>query len=350
MQRSLSTVYLVLSSLLLGCLVGRLGRTAAARPLGSRVATNEQLIDGLYSDLELEDVQVVFRHVFHSLPERVVVYPSEGYYYFDFPARGVRVRGTILFSANEREEGIASFGYAGQIEDRPFERFIETPGRSHDFGPEDGFEFERQDAFHYLARYEGREVLFEFYDPGHAAPESLRPNEEYVGTSMDESGLRFDLVFDRNTGKLLWLLDESEFLPESFLRIGEHVLQGARTKFVFYFDRRLDRKVLIGVHAREVEYNSWYDGPFDQLPDTRVGLGEIDMRSYLAAHSGLDAECMDPFGELLDQPGARIPAAPYRLYLGPEEFDFVDALVARVEDTSLLLEELTREVRPEQNE
>lgn len=311
------------------------------------VLTNQGFIDGLYSDLDLEDVDAVFGHIFRSLDSKVVVYPSEGYYYFKFPARGVTVKGTILLSAGERDDGVLGFGYVGEMEDAPHGEHLRAEGRHYDYGPGDGLVLERLDAFHYAATFEGRTVEFELFDPGHAPPETLGPTEEYVGTTMDESGLSFDLLFDTERSKLLWVLNESRFVPDSMLAVGEHLLQGARTKFVFFRDRELGRRLLIGVHAGQVRYNSWYDGPFDQLPDTRVGLGEIDMRAYLCAHTGIEAEKLNRYGIILERPGARIPAAPYGLYEDLSEFDFVSELVSSNTPRSELIAAMTKERRPD---
>jgi len=336
---------LAAGSLFLGVVLARWSERSVHAAELPQVFTNQQYIDGMYSDLDLEDPLVVFEHIFRSLPPTVTVYPSEGYYYFRFPARGVTVRGTILLGADIRDDGVLSFGYTGEVEDETHEDFHRMPGRSADLGREQGLELVREDPYLYRATFRGRTVLFRLFDPGTDPPASLQEYEEYVGTTMDESGLSFHLVFDRQRQKLLWILNESRFLPESLLLVGDHLVQGARTKFVFFLDSDLDRKLLIGVHAQQVAYNSWNDGPFDQLPDTRVSTGEIELCRYLAAHTGIDEEWMDRYGNLLDNPGARIPAAPYRLYRDLSEFDFVADLLFRDAPRSELLEALTREVR-----
>jgi hypothetical protein len=302
--------------------------------------TNQEFIDGLYSDLDLESAPAVFRYILERLPSKVVVYPSEGYYYFSFPMRGVSVKGTILFSVRTRDRGVLEFGYVGEIEDHPHDEYMRTPGRSFEFGPEQGLVLTREDGYHYRVEYEGISVLFELFDPGHVAPSHLQPEEEYVATSMDESGLRFDLLFHQRTQRLFWTLDESGFVPESFLAVGEHLVQGARTKFMFLRDPVVRRKVLIGVHGREIHYNSWCDGPFDQLPDTRVALGELDMREYIVAHTGLAPEVMDRFGGIVAQSGVRVPVAPYRIYSELEEFDFVEAFFETEPEHAELLAKL----------
>ncbi|MCA9730258.1 MAG: hypothetical protein KC729_21415, partial [Candidatus Eisenbacteria bacterium] len=99
----------------------------------------------------------------------------------------------------------------------------------------------------------------------------------------------------------------------------------------------------------EVSYNTWYDGPFDQLPDAYVKNGQIDMKEYIVAHTGLNPDVMDRYGSLVHIPGTRVPIAPYRMYRDPAELSFVSELVARLEDPtsgmsrSDFYSELTRE-------
>ncbi len=288
--------------------------------------SNDAYITGLHTDLDLEDPHAVFGHVFEQLPPRVTVFPSEGYYYFRFPMRGVTVKGTIVLFVNDRDRGIVSFGYTGEIESRPSrETHVSMPGRSFDFGPEDGLLLEEVDDWTYTVTYDQKLVTFSLFDPGLVAPlpSKLASDERYVGTSLDESGIRFNLLFNETLQRLYWMLDERMFVPEALTIANDDVVVGARTRFAFYLDREHDRKLLVAVRAEEVEYNSWYDGPFDQLPDTYVRMGKIDLKPLLVAHSGLRDDSMDKYGHLLAEPGARIPVASYRFYRSEDELDFV---------------------------
>ena len=49
---------------------------------------------------------------------------------------------------------------------------------------------------------------------------------------------------------------------------GSRVLIGKRTGFAFY--QYENRKILIGVSARQSRLNSYFDGPFDQLPENFI--------------------------------------------------------------------------------
>jgi hypothetical protein len=309
---------------------------------GLPVTLNQDLIDGLYANLDLEDPLIVFAALFRSLPAEVTVYPSEGYYYFSFPCRGMIVRGSILLDVVGRDQGRLDFGYVGEIEDHPGEKYLPMPGRSVELGPSEGLLLEKLDPWQYSATFEGRTVRFKLYDPGHEPPPSMLSSERYVGTAMDESGLRFHLLYDESLRFLFWMLDEDRFCPENLLLMNDRLCRGARTHFVFLRDAEVDRKLLLGVHRTESSYNSWYDGPFDQLPDTRIAMGLIDLKPMLAAYSGLSPEAMDDHGRLFHEPGARIPVASYRLYDTLAEFDEVPTLAAEGLSATAILERLTR--------
>ncbi len=123
---------------------------------------------------------------------------------------------------------------------------------------------------------------------------------------------------------------------QSDLEFGTARVVGARTGFVFYLDDRSNRKVLIGVHADDVEHNTWYDGPFDQLPDTYVKIDSLEFAPFLAAHTGLDPLELDRYGHFIRRLGTRAAIAPYRFYRSQSEFDFItESLVATCPRDSL---------------
>jgi hypothetical protein len=312
-------------------------------PTNYLTGLNADYIDGLYEDEALEDVDAVFGHILSRLPERVTVYPSEGYFYFDFPLRGSRIKGTMLFESKSRNHGILEFGYVGELESRPSPAHRQMPGRSKDYGPEDGLLLTRLAPLEYQVKYKGITVIFELFEPSQAEPRKMRTGEEFLARCMDESGIQFDLIFDTLAGQLAWAVDRSRFVPENLIATHEGVSLGARTRFVFLNDLEFDRLVLIGVHKEEVVANTWFDGPFDQGPDFAVEAGRLDLRDYLGAHSGADMTKIDAFGHLIDRSGVRLPIAPYRLYENIEEFDEVEAMIQEGRDLREIMLQFARE-------
>jgi hypothetical protein len=45
---------------------------------------------------------------------------------------------------------------------------------------------------------------------------------------------------------------------------------GKRTGFAFYQDGLRHRKILVGVYEANYRLNTYFDGPFDQLPDNFI--------------------------------------------------------------------------------
>src|SRR5947208_3517834 len=84
-------------------------RIANASKLG--FLSNEEFINGLYYDLNLTDPKTVFRFVFSNLGDHVVVYPTENYYYFSFPAHGKTIFGDFALSAYKRDKVALFFAY-----------------------------------------------------------------------------------------------------------------------------------------------------------------------------------------------------------------------------------------------
>jgi hypothetical protein len=86
---------------------------------------------------------------------------------------------------------------------------------------------------------------------------------------FDESGIRFFLVFDRKLKIFHFILDETVRVADRLEPAGrtDRIVVGKRTGFAFYRDHLRDRKIMIGAYEGNMVTNSWFDGPFDQLPD-----------------------------------------------------------------------------------
>ena len=73
---------------------------------------NQQLVEGYAGSLiDPEDIEAMFWAVFSQIPEAVVVYPSENYYYFKMFTGGQQFWGNIRLPAGERDDGVLAFGY-----------------------------------------------------------------------------------------------------------------------------------------------------------------------------------------------------------------------------------------------
>src|SRR3989344_8074044 len=242
------------------------------------INTNQDFIEGLYTSLDLNDTISVFRYVFTRLDDEVTVYPTENYFYYNFVAEGVHFRGTFTLFADNRDEGVFGFSYIEYDPDPSVPDEEPRIGGSKHFKAEDGVIVKKIHDFLYSVTFEGKTIKFYLNNVGLNPPQQaqLLPEETYVGTIFDESGLKFFLIFNNETQRLYHILDEDAFVPEQWRVLNEGVLIGKRTDFAFYNDSINKRKILVGTKGENVLKNNWYDGPFDQMPDNYVYTGQIE--------------------------------------------------------------------------
>jgi hypothetical protein len=261
--------------------------------------------------LNVKDPKAVFSFVFGSLPDHVKVYPTENYFYYTFICNGVPYDGNIRLDASNRDDGKLIFAFSEDLEgwrgDTP-ENHILLDGSN-------GVQVEKVQALLYRVTYQGKTVEFALNDLSDVRPpaNALAPDEEFIGTTFDESAIRFFLVFDKRLKIFHFILDETikvadqlEPSPRS-----DRILIGKRTGFGFYRDHLRDRKILIGAYKPNMLTNTWFDGPFDQLPDNFI-QGETLREALIASDPGLKGH-IDRFGAF---PGGeeRMGIDPYLPY------------------------------------
>lgn len=278
--------------------------------------TNEEFINGLYDKrLDLTDSLAVFKYVFSHLRDQVTVYPIENYYYFVFIAQGKTFGGCMSLFPHERDSGIIGFGYT-ERRDKYQSADPASPGGWGSFGAAHGVRLQKIDEMNYSATVENKKVVFHFNDVGVHPPikAKLLSDERYVGPSFDESGLKFFLIYNSSQKKLYWILDEDDYVPESFTMLTLDILIGNRTEFAFYDDRQNNRKVLFGVEGYNTLNNNWYDGPFDQMPDNYVLNRKVGVKHYIEEAYPYAKGKIDQYGNYQNREGARVAVAPYLVY------------------------------------
>ena len=138
----------------------------------------------------------------------------------------------------------------------------------------------------------------------------LRDDEIYLGPSWDEFGVQFFLIYNKTAKAFLYLLSETPkvdlYEPSS---LSPAVTVGNRTSFVFYKDKLLDRKILMGDFIGHTMLNDYFDGPFDQLPDNYV-QGNALLDAILEVEPGLKER---EGGPLWRRPNRRIPLRHHKL-------------------------------------
>src|SRR3989338_3073747 len=289
------------------------------------LVTNEKYIQGLYNNLDLNDSMSVFRYVFTSLESNITVYPTENYFYFRFPAHGKMIWGSFSLSADTRDQGVFGFGYSEHNEDPNIADVWPRVGGGKELVAEDGVFVQKINDFTYSVTFENKTVIFHLNDVGLQLPQrfKLLPQENYVGPIFDESGIQLYLIFNKNVSHLYDVLNEDQFVPETFVQYTDDILIGSRTRFAFYDDKENNRRILIGVKGEDTLKNNWNDGPHDQMPDNYVYTGQIETQPYFEAHYQLQGK-IDKYGNYINQTGVRVAVAPYRVYFKEEELLFID--------------------------
>jgi hypothetical protein len=271
--------------------------------------------------LDLSDPRAVFDHVFAQLPDVVVVYPTERYFYYAFDAGHRRISGNLRLTDVER--GVVHIGYFDE-RDRAF-------GHAATFGAADGVAVDLLDAWCWRVRAGDADVRFRLCDPAAVAEPSAAasPYESVVSGILDESGLALTLVWDDASSTFFYVLKERGGVADRLVAVdaapGHRLWIGQRTRFAFYDEPTPDggsRKVLVGVDEREVFDNSYFDGPFDQVPP-RLALRDKILRCWPALRG---SAAIDEHGNYRDRPSHRVAISAY------VSFATVDGLVRMVRD------------------
>ena len=257
-------------------------------------STNKQIVEGFSSEtIDSDNVDAVFWYVFSQLPEQVIVYPSENYYYFQVFVGGRQLWGNIRIAAGYREQGIISFAY---FEFAEFSPLTNQFTRSKLYKEKDGLELKEIDHFTYLVRYQGKEVIFNLHQIQQKPPNlfSLADDEVFVERTFDESGYQFFLIFDEKDDYFLWVLNEEAAVPDILDPVygRPDVVVGRRSGFAFLIDEAHDnRKILASIRQHSITRNDYYDGPFDQLADNyaeEIAISEYMVKAFPALEGRID--------------------------------------------------------------
>jgi len=262
--------------------------------------------------VSLADPLAVFNAVLKNLPDRVEVYPTENYFYFRFTQNGAVYAGNIRLAAADRDRQKVNFAYSEQPTD-----WNPNPRNHHVvLGQEQGIAVDKIGPSAYRVEGAGKAVTFALNDLSAVKlpREMARPDETFLGPVFDESGIRFFLTFNSRLKLFHFLLDETVPVADRFMPVkaAAPIEIGRRTGFAFYpFD---GRKILVGVDARQSRLNTYFDGPFDQLPENFIE-GETLRTAILAVDPGVKGK-IDRLGNFSDGSG-RYLIHPYMLYRQP---------------------------------
>lgn len=313
--------------MLLGALAGCVGSQPAANPdlaspavvpvyLNELWLRNRPMVDAAFtryasaSGPVFDDPRAVFKRVLRASPPRPRVYPTEQYYYYKFADGPRLVSGNIRFV--DAELGAVSVGYfdTHNPSDMRVGHFDSSqPGISikHD-----------EDSRTVTVTVDDIRRVFVLDQSAFQAPRyPLYEGEQFVSGVRDESGYFFHLIYHQPSRSFYYVLQPDQPLPEPMQRGASKKIRtwfGAESRFCFIEHPPSGRKILVGVHRREIMENSWFDGPFDQVPP-RLHIRTILLEAYPYI---VDAGGIDEHGNFLERDGQRVAISPYQNYVsGP---------------------------------
>ncbi|MCB0332621.1 MAG: hypothetical protein KDD55_03930 [Bdellovibrionales bacterium] len=269
-----------------------------------------RLISSQESSVEFLDAPSVIRQVLSDTPYFAQVYPSEGYFYFRTMTQEGEVGGN--FRLNDTDEGYLGFGYyLMSDQSQRVSGYLYGGAKKREFQAN----VSRLSATLSLVTYQGETTLFRDVPLPTTLPKALPllPDERFVSAVRDESGLLFYLLFDSNEKSFYYVLDPQYVRLLHSMDKGSQLLMDPRSDFVFLQDET-SRSLFVGALRSKVYSNSYFDGPFDQVP---VKLNLRD--SVYEAYPYLKLGGIDPHGFVCIKRGSRVAITPYKKYSSPTD-------------------------------
>ena len=259
------------------------------------------------TSIDFEVPTSILRFVLRSCDLEEQIFPSERYFYFRFFLSSRCVSGNLRFT--DAEDGSLHIGY--------FDTYEPKDVRHATFGP-DSVSIEVQDSGVFNVTFEDLERNFslehqtDLIDQEHferVTGDGLR----FVSRILDESGYGFYLVYSPDFGSFAYVLDDSVQKADDFVPLDgtdPPLFVGKQSRFVF-LERPGDlAPVLVGVSLAEVEKNSYFDGPFDQVPPKLPLRKMLEIAyPYVKERGGIDQH-----GNFLQLDGQRVAISPYQQY------------------------------------
>lgn len=279
-------------------------RKIQLKQISHQVSFNEHFARGLYENIPLEDPIQVFRYIFTNLDYDVKVLPTENYYYFNLTTRGRYIWGNLRLSPADRDQGVIHFAYFDYEEQSWYQYLRLTLA--------EGVVVKRIASLVYSVEFDNKRVIFHLNDLPQTSPDNLvlLDGEIFLGQAFDESGFYFSLVYSKNFKHFLWVFNEAGN-NWYFINLGQDLFLHPLSSFVFFNDRNINRKVLVGVYAWNVQSNNYFDGPFDQLPDNFIH--KTKFRTYLEEAYPETKGLVNNRGEYFGR-DERVSVMPYLIY------------------------------------
>ncbi|MBD3271764.1 MAG: hypothetical protein GF384_04400 [Elusimicrobia bacterium] len=262
---------------------------------------NALLGNGIREEPNFNDIHGVIEYIYSWMPLYIVVYPTEGFYYFNTRLHGEKVIGNIRIA--DLDKGLMASAYFTSKE-----RYKITEVSDHE-----SLKIEKvNDNLYYLTVF-NKTVRIKIPNTAFMPPNQMEKLscEEFIGQVHDDSGIRFFLLFNHNTDSFYYILNEEDKITDELKPLKSPFVVGLRTGFVYYYDDDFDRKILIAVRVDNTLENNYLDGPQDHVP-YRAKIRDFLYRAYPSA---MLEGGTDEYGVVLNsKEWARYAIAPFMRY------------------------------------
>lgn len=269
-------------------------------------------------NVDYKNPQAFFDYIFTRIPSVARVYPSETYYYYRVQLPDILIAGNIRLL--DAHLGILHFGYF----DANNPHNPASDSWHGDVGKEQGLAVTTINDHTFDVFYQNRTVRFILNDFLTEKPKSLAllPEEEFISQIYDESGSRLALLYNNSTNSFYFVRNPDVVSFERLKEREESIVIGATSGFAYYRDKELNRDLLFGVSTAEIYKNSYYDGPFDQVPPRLPIKAKLEAAyPYVKFRGGIDEH-----GNFISLEGSRVAISPYVNYESASD------LLTRVKD------------------
>jgi hypothetical protein len=277
---------------------------------------------GLTVETLFADPRLMASVVLACLPASNHVVPTEEYFYFELYFDGQWIAGNLR--TTDSHNGILHLGY--YMRDNVRESAYMALDARTQMCVSSSVDDTGVKTVLVNDEFTDSTVTFTVIDPAHlpfASIAPLAPDEVLLSPIIDESGVAFWLVFDTQTCAFTYILYAKSVPPMRFVQVSSCVSVDSVSGFAFHH-RWPGRKDLVAVRSSEVLNNTFFDGPFDQVPP-RLPLREL-IRSAFPGVEEARGGVLDPYGNWVGDEGLRVAIAPYREHHSSAVLDILDYL------------------------
>lgn len=278
------------------------------------VETSDMWHTPVFRDKGIEH-ELVLRKLLDACSHGVTVYPTENHYYFRMNIGGRHIAGNLCLPVSERDQGVAYLAYYDLVNGvtdsvSQLERVVRLSKSTN-------VDVRKAGKNRYVISAYGSSAEFKINDVQWTRDQVPlgSESETAVAPYIDESGIRFDLVFYETTNSFFYQTSQS-LMPSNdrLLYRPSGLVFHPRSGFLFFSDPVIERLVLIAVSNDSVLKNDWYDGPCDQTPENLMFSNDVQLLRYVLKVNPSLMSKMDQLGVYSEDKSSRLAIASYDRY------------------------------------